>query len=259
VTIFRCGVAGNPVDHSLSPQIHEAAGRYLGIELVSERVTATDPDDVLSLIGTPFDALSITTPLKSGLATRCRLTPQADVVQSVNSIRWHDGDVEGHCTDGLGLVLALEREFGLDLSSLRVRVLGFGGAARPIVQALGDHKVGSLEVLVRRELDEDEAAQSAPVVVTTSPHGVADVIINATSASLGGATPSFGLGGDVAEGGLVYDLSYGAAHSAWLDLWRASNVTRATGLSMLLWQAHLQLAWWFGRDIPIEVLKDAVA
>ena len=256
MTVFRTGVAGNPVEHSHSPELQEAAGRYAQRAVASRRVVSADPSEVAAWLPRQFDALSITTPLKSGLLDFCNPTPEAVAVGAVNTLRWHQGRLEGHCTDGTGFVASLREDYDVAISEARIRVLGAGGASRPIVHALQEAGCPSIEVVARRP---DEARFASSVSVVGAPTGEADVIVNATSAGLSGELPSMGLGGALAPHGLIYDLTYAPEAGAWSHAWRAEGASAASGLSMLLWQAQQQFSWWFDLEIPIEVLRMALS
>src|ERR1700687_260097 len=130
---WRLGVAGFPIDHSLSPKLHEAGLAQVGLTGTSERVALRESEAgrLGELLGTRFDALSITMPLKAAAAGACDvLEPVAARLGVVNSLLLRDGRVTGTATDGDGFVDSLRAQFDLEPDGLAVAVLGAGGAAR---------------------------------------------------------------------------------------------------------------------------------
>jgi shikimate dehydrogenase len=259
MTEFRTGVAGFPVAHSLSPALQQAAGIALGRRVRTEAIATEDASMVCSLMETQFDALAITTPLKSSLMNLVDcLTPEAQRANAVNSVMMRDGELHGHCTDGVGLVDALQHEGGLHMQDCRVRLLGLGGAGRAIATALVEAGA-SVEVVVRRPEALPANVQEWGVSVRAQPEGIADVIINATSAGLARELPVWGLGGDLVEGGLAFDLSYGSVPTPWSVGWLGQGVRVFDGRVLLLWQARQQFAWWFDAWIPADELRGALS
>ena len=128
------GVIGDPVRHSLSPRLHNAAYRALGLDWVyvafevpdGGAVAALDAARVLDLIG-----LSVTMPHKTAIAAACdELTPDAAALHSVNTVtRLAGGRTLGDSTDGTGFLRSLA-DAGVDAAGRPVLLLGAGGAAR---------------------------------------------------------------------------------------------------------------------------------
>ena len=166
------GIIGDPVRHSLSPPLHNAAYRELGLDWryvafeVPDGSTAGALDALrtLGLVG-----LSVTMPHKTAAAIACdTLSDFAARLRSVNTVTLQaDGSLAGDSTDGEGFVRAL-REAGHDLAGAEALVLGAGGAARPVVVALADAGV-AVSVTARRTGAAEAAAAlvDAPCVAWT--------------------------------------------------------------------------------------------
>jgi len=158
------GVIGDPVTHSRSPAIHNAAFVALGLDwvYVAFPVAAGRGRDAVAAVRTlGIAGLSVTMPHKSDVAETCdELTPSAAALGSVNTVVNRDGHVVGDSTDGPGLIAAL-RGHGVDPAGRRVLVLGAGGAARAIVDALG-RADATVTVAARRADAGARAAALAP-------------------------------------------------------------------------------------------------
>lgn len=259
--MFRCGVIGSPVGHSLSPRLHMAALNHL--EISGESATIDEDGthlDRLSSIVHGFDALSVTFPLKDRMYRLCDEVDEiARQVGAVNSVRIVDARIVGRNVDGEGFCRAIASELDVDVRDASVTVIGAGGAARSIISSLLHRGVGRIEVLLRTNrgqlsiFGDDDRVRG----VSVSSHE-ADLVVNATPVSLTGdssALPTVATGSQAA----FIDLSYEPVETAWMAEQRLKSTRVANGKMMLVWQAKSQLDWWFGADIPISVLRDAVA
>jgi shikimate dehydrogenase len=255
--MFRSGVIGSPVGHSLSPRLHEAAFQHLGVEGVSSpiEVTATDFDAIDQAMG--LDAFSITTPMKEAMLAYCSPSPRARVIGAVNSIRHTNNAIEGDNFDGEGFHRAIMYQLDVDIRNEIACVYGSGPAARSIVEALLRHGVGGVEVVVRRSVPSHEVFRDKRVNVTERPLITADLVVNATSLGLNGETPHLAPA-KVDTHTAYVDVAYAPSETAWMKEMRQTSNRVANGLHMLLWQAKLQIEWWFDATLPIEVLLAAV-
>ena len=183
-------VIGSPVAHSLSPVIHRAAfaaadrdWSYVAFEVEPGRgADAVRAMRTLGLVG-----LSVTMPHKEDVAGAVdRLDPVAAALGVVNTVSWDGNHLVGSSTDGDGFVASLD-EHGVDAAGARVVVLGAGGAARSVIDALGRRGVADIAVINRSP---DRAARAAEIAaVARVGHaddlGGADRGVNATSVGLG--------------------------------------------------------------------------
>lgn len=261
---WRLGVVGYPVEHSLSPQLHEAGLRQAGLRGSSERVVLREHEAgrLRTLIGVSYDALSVTMPLKAVAAARCdTLDPVATRLGVVNSLLFRDGALHGTSTDGAGFVAAFEHEFARGVNGLSVHVIGAGGAARSIVDALVENGVervvvhgrsspnvqwllGHFDVVHDAGSDTVARASRVDLVVNTSPIDAR----NPSDPLLAGASPE----------SIAVDITYEPRWSPWRRQYEALGCASADGLGMLAFQAALQMQWWWSQPIDGASLLEAV-
>ena len=256
------GVIGEPVTHSRSPAMHNAAFESLGLDWVyvafpvarGRGGAAVRAVSVLGLAG-----LNVTMPHKADAAAACDdLAPEAAALSAVNTVVLDAGGaLVGYSTDGAGFLRAVEDE-GIGVADRRCLVLGAGGAARAIVHALG-RAGGDVTVAARRE---DAARSAAALAAGGRAVGLDDiavdgfeVIVNATPLGMLGEAPPF----DVArlhEGQFVFDTVY-PAETPLLTAARARGLRAAGGLGMLVHQGALSFSLWTGVAPPVDVMRAA--
>ena len=149
------GVIGDPVRHSLSPALHNAAFSALGLDwtyLAFEVPSGQGADAVAAMRVLGIDGLSVTMPHKDTVAAAVdELSPAAALLGAVNCVR-RDGDrLIGENTDGAGFLRSLRTQAGVDPAGLHTVVLGAGGAARAVIVALAAD--GALVTVVNRSPD----------------------------------------------------------------------------------------------------------
>jgi shikimate dehydrogenase len=258
------GIIGDPVSHSRSPAIHNAAFAALGLDWVfvafrvpmGAAVRALDGVRALDIAG-----LSVTMPHKRDAAEACdELTPTASALGAVNTVVARDRVLLGDSTDGEGLVRSL-RDEGVDPAGARILVLGAGGAARAIVHALGAHGA-DVTVAARRRDAAESAAALAPRarVLDLDQAGPAlaqcDVVVNATPLGMRGERPPFPAD-SLAGLALVLDTVYHPLETPLLAEARARGVACANGLGMLVHQAAIAFETLTGATAPLDVMRAA--
>jgi shikimate dehydrogenase len=260
------GIIGDPVVHSRSPAIHNAAYAAMDLDwvFVAFRVPAGSAAAALSgarLMG--IAGLNVTMPHKTDAAEACDvLSPTAAALGAVNTVVVRDGVLTGDSTDGEGLVRAL-RDEGIDLGGSKILVLGAGGAGRAIAQSLGAY--GARVTVAARRLD----AALAAAALATDGEAVdlervgpavaeADVVVNATPIGMRGEAPPFD--SDLLVGRrLVLDTVYAPVETPLLAAARARSVPAANGLGMLVHQAALAFEAFTGVAAPLAVMRAAAA
>jgi shikimate dehydrogenase len=254
----RYGVIGHPIAHSRSPAIHAAFARQTGQDLVYDRILGQlddFPGDVRRFFAAGGLGLNVTVPFKEqAWALVDERAPRAETAGAVNTlIALPDGRLRGDNTDGSGLVRDLVDNHGLALAGRHILLVGAGGAARGVVRPLLETGIAELFIANRT------AAKAASLAAAASRFGPAqgggldalagrrfDLIINATSAGLGGALPALP-DGCLASQGWVYDLVYGEGARSFLDWGRGQGATLAIdGLGMLVEQAAEAFFLWRG-------------
>ena len=260
------GIIGDPVVHSRSPAIHNAAYAALDLDwvFVAFRVPAGSAAGALSgarLMG--IAGLNVTMPHKTDAAAACDvLSPNAAALGAVNTVVVRDGVLTGDSTDGEGLVRAL-RDEGIDLGGSKILVLGAGGAGRAITQSLGAS--GARVTVAARRLDAAVAAAAlaadgeAVDLERVGPAvAEADVVVNATPIGMRGEAPPFDP--DLLIGRrLVLDTVYAPVETPLLAAARARSVPAANGLGMLVHQAALAFEAFTGVAAPLAVMRAAAA
>ena len=149
------GVAGNPIAHSMSPDIHHGFARSLGHDVDYQRLSF--PLDGFNTGAKEFFAtgglgLNVTVPFKREAYDYAgTLDPLAAAAGAVNTLAMHHGEVVGYNTDGIGLVRDLQDRHGVKLTGMAVLVLGAGGACQGIVQPLLDAGVEKISIANRTQ------------------------------------------------------------------------------------------------------------
>lgn len=246
---WRLGVIGSPIAHSLSPQLHEAGMAIAGVSGTSTRIEVGSGDlgTVAELLRGRFDALSVTMPLKTQVPALCDVLDEtAARVGAVNSLLVRAQRVEGANTDGAGFVDALAGELGFDVERRDVVVIGAGGAARSIVDALAVSGAARVEVLGRTAASVRALAAAYDIVSEGLSGEPADLVVNTTPVAGRVATRCLA----TKPGAVAVDITYEPRVSSWLAQYEESGCRVANGLAMLAYQAARQLSWWF--DVPID-------
>jgi shikimate dehydrogenase len=245
---WRLGVAGSPVLHSLSPQLHDAGLRIAGLSGTSSRVELPleRASELPQLLGEDFDALSVTTPLKYAAFALCdEVSDVARRTESVNSLRILDGRLSGISTDGDGLVSAVEGAFGSVVANAHVVVLGAGGAASAIVDALVRSEAASVVVHGRTQSKVDALTQRYTNVHSSSlVYRPIDLIIN--TVPVHGRNSEAAVLQGVRPDTIAVDITYDPRDTEWRQRYDASGCRTMNGLAMLAYQAALQMRWWWG-------------
>jgi shikimate dehydrogenase len=255
---WRLGVVGAPIDHSLSPTLHEAGLSMAGLRGSSSRVhlETFDAEKLRALMGERFDALSVTMPLKEVAAAYCDdLDEIATLTGVVNSLLFRDGALLGANTDGLGFVAALRGEFGVALKDTNVVVLGAGGAARGIIDALVHEGVRTVVVRARNAERVRVLRERYPVIVVeeAGDHPVELVVNTVPEAGRHDDAP---LVDGIHKDTIAVDITYAPALSNWRAAYDAAGCRTQNGLAMLAYQAALQMNWWFDAQLDgADLLK----
>lgn len=267
-----CGVIGNPVEHSLSPAIHNAAFQQLGLNFVylAWKVEAIgDAIKGLRALGN-FRGASVTIPHKVAvLPLLDEVDATARHIGAINTIVWENGKLLGTNTDAIGALRAL-KEGQAPLGGEPVILLGSGGAARAIAFALAiEAGIRRLHVLgidnhERRTLASDLAQRTAVQVSeafldeqslrTALAQGT--VLIHCTPI---GMAPKSGIScvpSHLLHPALtVMDIVYNPRETKLLADAKAAGCRTISGLEMFLYQAAAQFEVWTGQSAPAQVMR----
>lgn len=288
---FSLGIIGYPVDHSLSPRIHTAALRDLGLKGEYELYSVPPLpegqdalDDLLDRVRqVDLDGLNVTIPHKQSVLTRLdALTTTAQAIGAVNTISRKNGHLVGDNTDSPGFLADLNRLGWSVLKNdhLHALVLGAGGSARAVTYALA--RAGWNVTVAARRLDAaQELAEAIQFVVgRTRPVGGRDpvtaihldkpalniltlpprLIINATPLGMHPHEDEspWPLEVPFPPEAAVYDLVYNPPETYLMKAAREAGLRAANGLGMLVEQAALSFTIWTGRTAPRDAMMAAI-
>ncbi len=269
------GIIGWPVEHSLSPVMHNAAFAALGMDWAYVPLPVY-PDHVgeavRGLRALNFAGANVTVPHKQAvLAHLDEVSHAAQVIGAVNTIVVRDGLLYGDNTDATGFVASL-RDAGFDPAGTYCAVLGAGGAARAVVHALAD--AGALQVCVynrhfsrARDLCQDMAKFHTDVRFEPASLGDVpaigddtDLLVNATSLGMWPDTETSPWPRDLPVPGhlTVCDLVYNPQETLFLSQARAVGAETVGGLGMLVHQGAAAFELWTGRPAPAAAMREAV-
>jgi shikimate dehydrogenase len=267
-----CAVIGNPVEHSLSPAIHNAAFQKLGLNFVylAFRVEAIgDAIKGLRALGN-FRGASVTIPHKvAAVSFLDSIEPMARHIGAINTIVAEGGTLTGYNTDATGALRAL-REGGVDLKGQHVLMLGSGGAARAIAFALG--MAAGIDGLTILGIDERERAalardlqSKAGMTVQESPldEGMlrkvlpnTQVLIHCTPMGMSPKVHETSVPATLLHAGLtVMDIVYNPRDTKLLKDAKAAGCRTVPGLEMFLHQASAQFELWTNQAAPTDVMR----
>lgn len=267
-----CGVIGNPVEHSLSPAIHNAAFRKLSLNFVylAWKVDAiADAVKGLRALGN-FRGASVTIPHKvSAVPFLDDLEPTARHIGAINTIVTKQGRLIGYNTDATGSVRAL-KEGGVTLKGRRIVILGSGGAARAIAFALAaESGADKLTVL---GVDDKERSTLASDLRSKTNVAIEDaflddrtlgrtvpeaqVLIHCTPIGMSPKTDATCVPASLLHRGLaVMDIVYTPRETKLLADARCAGCRTIPGLEMFLNQAVAQFELWTDRPAPVDVMR----
>jgi shikimate dehydrogenase len=275
---MRLAVCGDPVAHSASPPMHNAALASCGIDARYTRLhlRADELERAFSLLPSKgFIGVNCTIPHKiSALSLVDEVDASARRAGGVNTVQvTADGRLIGHSTDGPGLSRAVREAFGVGLGDLRITVLGAGGGAgRAIAMQCALEGCNQL-VLINRTLEKigplaDEIERAFPGRRPTIDNfelgaleaqlAQTDLIVNCTSLGMkpGDASP---VPTELIESRhCLYDTIYTAARTPLMRAGDQAGARSANGLTMLLHQGALAFEIWFQREAPVEVMRQAL-
>lgn len=267
-----CGLLGNPVEHSLSPAIHNAAFRKLGLNFVYLAFKVEDLEGAVRGIRAlgNLRGFSVTIPHKVAVMPFLDEVEQtARHIGSVNTILVDRGKLTGYNTDASGALRALQNG-GVSLKGRQVLMVGTGGAARAIAFALaGTEEVGGLILLgvdekERFTLAEDLrnrtklSVESGPLTDQTLRSGIknAHVLIHCTPIGMHPKVDDTCVPASLLAPHLtVMDIVYNPLETRLLREAKAAGCRTIRGLEMFLHQAVAQFELWTGQPAPVEVMR----
>jgi shikimate dehydrogenase len=268
-----CGVIGDPIEHTLSPLMQNAAFKALKLEYVflafkvksAQVEKAVDGIRALNIRG-----LNVTMPHKSKVMNFLdRIDLSAQIVNSVNTILNKENKLFGFNTDGVGALKAL-RENGVEPKGRKVLLLGAGGAARAIAYTMAKES-DELTVLNRtvkqaQELAKllEKTANKKIIAGSLSPSEIqrnlqdSDILINATSIGMKPKADESLVATKLLRPNLaVMDIVYNPIETKLAKEAKAAGAKVVSGIEMLIYQGAASFEIWTGKSAPIEVMRQA--
>jgi len=268
------GVVGWPIKHSLSPVMHNAAFKALGID-AEYKLFEVRPEELENFILNRKDiaGFNITVPHKEKcIAFLDFIDPLAGSIGAVNTIVIKNGKLTGYNTDSYGFITALEKDLKFKVKGKSVFLLGSGGASRAVSFALA---AGGAKNIVLTDLFLDKVKLLAENIRKFYPAcsvniiepkeiymeddlSGADLLINATPIGLKKDDPLLFDKGVFKKGLAVYDLVYNPERTKLTEASRNAGLKFSGGLGMLLYQGAKSFELWTEKKAPIEAMRTAL-
>jgi shikimate dehydrogenase len=254
------GILGQPVAHSLSPAMHNAAFAALRIDAVYVALPVTDlAQAVAGLRGLGIAGVSVTIPFKEAIIPLLtEVDADAHAIGAVNTVVNRDGRLWGTNTDWLGALAALQAQ--VDLAGRRVLVLGAGGAGRAIVYAV--RRAGGQVWVTDADLDRAKTLArefgGTAVPWTEAPQAAAAILINATPVGMAPQDDEIPYPPEqLANIQVVMDIVYKPLQTRLLREAAARGCRIIDGLEMLVYQGVRQFELFTGESAPVAVMRQA--
>ena len=270
---------GNPVEHSLSPIMHNAAIKFLDLDLVYLAIPCKNEDFhivINALKRINCKGLNITIPFKEKAFNLCdEISPIAKKIKAINTLKVNQNfEWSGTNTDIDGFIYPIK---DFNLTGKKSIVIGSGGAARSAVQGLTDLKLSEILVVSRNEsnlkkfLNDFKVVKSVKGCVANHKNAEnlinqADLIINTTPIGMKNYSPDYDelpfgkeFWRSLNSKTIVYDLVYNPRITKLLRFSENKGCQIIDGSEMLVAQGARSLSYWTGiKDIPIEIMKQAI-
>ncbi len=268
-------VIGDPIAHSLSPVMHNAAFRALALDAdyAAFRVEAARLPAFMADARIRLKGFNVTVPHKQAVIPFLdEISDQAKAAGSVNTVSVREGRLLGDTTDGLGLELAVREAFGLEAKGLRILMVGCGGAVHAVARHLAN--AGAAAIRIVNRTPEKAFAMADRLRKSSSPSLIAesaalsdsaslrtfladsDLLIQSTSLGLKPDDPSPIIPDLIPESICVFDMIY--RETTLLAACRARGMRVSNGAPMLLHQGAASFRVWTGLRPPLEAMRDAL-
>lgn len=271
------GVIGHPIEHSLSPVMHNAAIAALGLDYVYVpfAIAPTDlPQAIEGFQAIGLRGFSVTIPHKQAIIPLLsQISDLAKAVGAVNTVYRVEAGWSGTNTDVEGFLAPLQA-LQRDWSQTTALILGNGGAARAVVAGCAQMGVANVQVVGRdrQKLDAFRASwQAAPVAVNLTVHvweelpslvPQADLLVNTTPIGMHPHTDASPLtASELAQlpaNSVAYDLIYTPRPTQFLQQAQAQGAIALDGLEMLIQQGAAALRLWLQQEVPVDVMRQSL-
>jgi len=263
-------IIGDPIDHSLSPNIHSAAFRELNLDAsyIAYRIPKGELEEgIEGLKKIKIDGFNVTIPHKIEMMRYLDKTDElCSLIGAVNTVTNKDGILKGYNTDMDGFLDPFKKK-KLDIINKKVLLLGAGGAARAIVAGFAREKAKSITI-ANRTLENAKRLSEFSRKIGLNADGIEmeevkdtakdyDIIVNATSIGLKNEPSVISLEG-INEKTIVYDIVYMPINTDFIKKAKEKNAVIIFGYEMLLGQAIRAFEIWHGIEAPYNAMKKAL-
>lgn len=269
-----CGIIGDPIEHTMSPVMHNAAFKKLGLDYlyVPFRVRKEELDKAVKGIrALNIRGFNVTIPHKVTIMPMLDgLDPLAEKIGAVNTVVNDDGNLKGYNTDATGFLQAL-LERGVEPVGKNVVILGAGGAARAIAYILAKREAHL--TILNRQLELDWAEELAQHIAKDFEIEVgvmelgfenlatalarADILVNATSVGMSPNSEETPAPAQLLKPDLVvFDIVYNPMKTRLLKDAEAAGARTIGGVEMLVGQGTLAFEKWTGRQAPLDLMRE---
>ena len=245
----RFAVIGDPIAHTLSPNLHQEVYRQLELDASFEQIHVT-PNSLDSFINSnKLDGFNVTIPHKLSIIPFLKgLDEAAKTIGAVNCV--HNG--KGYNTDWIGFLKAMELN-GVDLNGKDCTILGAGGAARAIAYGLVQADVNSILISNRTQTKADQLLDWINSIFPTNFQSKnSDIIINCTPLGMWPDTESMPEV-EIQNGQILADTIYNPLETAWLKAGKTKGAKTIGGLDMFIAQGLASADIWFGKKISEKI------
>jgi len=264
----KLGILGFPIGHSRSPQLFGVLADKLGVEVTYRAIPVTDTElagELASLAADGYAGVNVTIPHKQAVLKLAQsLTPEAEAIGAVNTVRFSAGKAKGHNTDAAGFLDALDAA-GFSPKGKDAVIFGAGGAARAVGWALGSAHAAKVLICARSEGKAKELSKALKKSFPKTEFSVgtaraAALWVNATPLGMDGFPDRSPAEGSQCR--LAFDLVYGR-ETPFLHEAEVAGAKTLDGLSMLVFQALRGWEFWFEalgearrKTLAREILKE---
>jgi shikimate dehydrogenase len=266
------GVIGDPIEHSFSPIINNAAFEHLNLNYVYLPFRVL-PDNLAGAIGGAnklnIAGLNVTIPHKQNvLVTLDHLDPIAKEIGAVNTIKFQDNEAIGYNTDGKGCLRALEEK--TSLYNRDIVVVGAGGASRAICYQLAHSEINSLTI-INRDINKAQTLASDIMNSGILPEmrfdtltnlslqlQDTDILINTTPLGMKGYPDQnpIALADSIPENIIVNDIVYNPIETNLIKEAKKAGAETISGIRMLIYQAAEAIKIWTDKEAPINIMEN---
>ena len=242
-------VIGNPIEHSLSPKLHNYwfEKNNINANYDKRKIDKNEIQEIISEIkGNKLDGINVTVPFKSDVIPFLdTLSEESQITQSVNTIYIHDKKLIGHNTDIRGFELSL-KEIQFDSKNKSIFILGAGGVVPSIIYALGKLGVSKVIVSNRTKQKAENLKKNFPNigVVDWGDQPEFDMIINATSLGLSNEDNINLNFKNISKEKLFYDVIYNPKETNFLRTGKSLGCQVSNGKMMFIYQAFEAFKLW---------------